>query len=98
MVTSDKLLKTSLRLEKLQKKAKKGRKKLNFMLDNNMVIKLMTWIPSGKRSEFVNGAIDQSLTHYVRGMAIESMDKLRKKTKLRMTDKEIRKARKYGRE
>lgn len=98
MIVSDKFLKTSLRIEKLQKKAKKGRKKLNFMLDNNIVIKLMAWIPAGKRSEFVNGAIDNAIKDYLRREATEYMDAFRKKFKWRMTDEEIRKAREYGRE
>ncbi len=73
------------------------RKKVNFMINQQILIKLEDAVPSGKRSDFVNQALEEALIHYSRKKAIEGMDILGKKIKLKITDKEIKKLRNYGR-
>lgn len=77
-------------------KAKK-RKKVNFMIDENILTMIQHWIPAGDRSDFVNGALDEALQDIAKREASDWMDKFRKKAKWHMTDAEIRKAINYGR-
>lgn len=73
------------------------RKKVNFMIGEDVLVKLNTWILPGQRSDFVNGAIEDAVVKLCRQKAMEGMDEFRKKNKWRMTNDQIRKAREYGR-
>lgn len=74
------------------------RKKVNFMISEDILIKFYQWVPVGKRSDFVNEAINEVLKGKAMREASEFMDKFREEHRLKMTDAEIRKARNYGRE
>lgn len=75
-----------------------SRKKVNFMVDEHILIRIKEWIPEGERSNFVNGALDEALKDMARKEASEFMDKVREEGNFKMTDDQIRKAREYGRE
>lgn len=75
----------------------KNRKKVNFMIDKNILVRIVELLPAGKRSDFVNEALTDAIIHYGRKRASDEMDKLREKMKLRMTTKEIIKLKNYGR-
>jgi len=74
------------------------RKKTNFMVQNDLLDAMKFYIPSGERSDFVNGALEEALQDIARKKAMDAMDEMRKRIKWKMTDKEFRKAREYGRE
>lgn len=73
------------------------RKKVNFMIGEDVLVKMQMWIPAGERSDFVNSAIDDAMVKFCRKKAMDAMDEFREKNKWKMTDEQIRKARKYGR-
>lgn len=73
------------------------RKKMNFMLGEHIITELQMWIPSGKRSDFVNGALEIAIRHYKREQAFKMMDELREKMKIKMSTKEMIKLKNYGR-
>lgn len=73
------------------------RKKMNFMLGEHIITELQMWIPSGERSNFVNGALEMAIRHYKREQAFKMMDELRKKMKIKMSTKEMIKLKNYGR-
>lgn len=73
------------------------RKKVNFMVDQKIVIELQEWIPQGQRSDFVNQALHEAMLSYKRLKAAEKMDELRKKAKIRMSTAEMIKLKNYGR-
>lgn len=75
-----------------------GRKKVNFMVDNEVMIHIVQWVPAGQRSDFVNHALQEAVQDLARQKAIEAMDRVRMEGHFIMSDKEIRKAREYGRE
>lgn len=74
------------------------RKKVNFMIGEDILVRFFHLVPAGERSDFVNGAISEKLKNKVRREASEFIDKFREEHNLKMTDAEIRKARNYGRE
>ncbi|MEK7523415.1 MAG: hypothetical protein AAB588_00100 [Patescibacteria group bacterium] len=77
---------------------KKGpRKKVNFMVDLNILEGMKIFVPFGDRSDFVNDAVAYALKKAAQREAMEFMDKVRKEGKLQMTDKEIKEAINYGR-
>ena len=76
---------------------KEARKKINFMVKIHLIDKLNFVVPAGKRSDFVNDALQRALEDEGRRRAIEAMDKLRKKMQWKISDEEIRKLREYGR-
>lgn len=77
---------------------KAARKKVNFMINQEILEALKTWIPAGDRSDFVNGALEEAVRRYTRQKASDMMDELRKKANLRLTTAEIIKLKNYGRE
>lgn len=77
---------------------KKNRKKVNFMLDNNIIVRFFELVPAGERSDFANKALSDAILHFGRQKASHEIDKVRKTLGWRMTDAEIRKAIRYGRE
>jgi len=77
---------------------KSARKKVNFMVNESLLVELNVYIPAGERSDFVNQAIEESIARYKMKKAFEGMDKLRKKYHIRLSTKEIIKAKNYGRD
>lgn len=73
------------------------RERVNFMVDHGTICELREWIPEGERSDFINEALENALVAFKRRKAFQGMDELRKRAKIRMSDKEIRKYRNYGR-
>jgi len=76
----------------------KERQKVNFMLDKHIIVQINELVPAGKRSDFVNEALQDRLTGFARRKAFEDMRKMAKKTGFRMTTDEILKLKNYGRE
>lgn len=73
------------------------RKKVNYMIDRDVFNKIEQYVPAGKRSDFVNEALNEAIIQYGRRKASEEMDKLRKKAKISMTTEEFIKLKNYGR-
>lgn len=73
------------------------RTKVNFMIDNDVLIQMKTWVVSGERSDFVNEALEKAVLRYRREKAFKAMDELREKANIHMTDAEIIKLKNYGR-
>lgn len=78
--------------------AKSARKKVNFMVNESLLVELNIYIPAGERSDFVNQAIEESIAQYKNRKAFEGMEKLRKKYHIHLSTKEIIKAKNYGRD
>lgn len=76
---------------------KSARKKVNFMVNESLLVELNIYIPAGERSDFVNQAIEGSITQYKMKKAFEGMDKLRKKLKISITNEEIIRLKNAGR-
>lgn len=63
------------------------RKRVNFMIDQNLVEEMASLIPSGERSDFVNEALENALTIWSRKKAFELIDEAKKRdTKSYTTD------------
>ena len=73
-------------------------KKMNFMIELRVIENMEDVIPKGERSSFVNEVLEEALIRKQRKNAFRAMDKLREKANIRITDKEIRKYRNYGRQ
>ncbi len=80
------------------KKFRPTRQKINFMIDENIMVEVKQYIPDGERSNFVNEALVEALENFKRHKAIEGIEKIRKKAKLKMSDAEINSLKNYGRE
>lgn len=65
------------------------RKKVNFMIDEDLIDRLETLIPSGERSDFLNEAMNEALTDYGRKKAFEFFEDFRKKQKKKWKTGEI---------
>lgn len=76
---------------------KKNRKKVNFMINENILHSLKQLFPERERSDFVNEALNNALTNMARKRAMDAMDVFRKTANWKITDEEIRKAREDGR-
>ncbi len=76
----------------------KTRKKMNFMINEELIIKLDQAIPAGKRSDFINQALDRALLIKGQEKAINNMDKLRKKLSLKISKEELKTLKNYGRQ
>lgn len=74
-----------------------SRKKVNFMVDEHILIRIKECIPAGERSDFVNGALEKEIIRYRREKAFDAMDELREKADIRMSIKEMLKRKNYGR-
>ena len=68
------------------------------MIDQDLLIEFVELVPGGERSDFVNGALLEAVSRFKRARAMEGMDAFSRENKWSMTEKEIRKARNYGRE
>lgn len=73
------------------------RKKVNFMVDKQLLLELERLVPAGKRSDFVNDSLDCFLSKEKKKIAGEGMRKLAKKMKLNMSMDEVRNLKDYGR-
>lgn len=76
---------------------KRKRKKVNFMINEDLLTALKQLFPERERSDFVNEVLEQAFTNMVRKKAMDAMDIFRKTASWKMTDEQIRKAREYGR-
>ena len=65
------------------------RKKVNFMIDEDLIDRLETLIPSGERSDFMNTAMNEALASYGRKKAFEFFATLPRKEKKKWTDETI---------
>ncbi len=68
------------------------------MIELRVIENMEDVIPKGERSSFVNEVLEEALIRQQRKNAFRAMDKLREKANIRITDKEIRKYRNYGRQ
>lgn len=73
------------------------RKKVNFMIDKEILIKIEKLLPAGKRSDFINVVLEEALTQYGRGLASDNMNELAKKSHFKISTNEIIKLKDYGR-
>ena len=73
------------------------RTKTNYMIDDELLVQITTWIPAGERSDFVNEALERALLQRRREKAFKAMDELRLKAKIKITDKAITRLKNYGR-
>lgn len=65
------------------------RKRINFMIDQNLVEEMTSLIPSGERSDFVNEALENALTIWSRKKAFELIDEANKTHPLKTSTEEI---------
>lgn len=75
-----------------------GRTRMNFMIDNSLILQLKTHISKGEWSDFVNVELSEGILQYKREKASKAMDELRKRAKLKLSDAEIIRLKNYGRE
>ncbi len=79
-------------------KTKGSRKKVNFMLDEKIILKIKQYVPQGERSDFVNEVLEEALDLLARTLACESMDRLREENPVSITTEEFIELKNYGRE
>ena len=68
------------------------------MVDLRLLEDLQIFVPAGKRSDFINEAVEEALLRFRRNKAGEGIMKIRKAAKLKLSTEEILKCRDYGRE
>lgn len=73
------------------------RRRVNIMLDVNLIDSLNELIPAGDRSDIINQAIEEKMTQLSRQKASEFMKEIRKKFKLKVTNKKIYEDIRFGR-
>ena len=75
-----------------------ARRRMNFMLNVNLVDTLQQLVPSGERSDFINEAVEKALKCLSREKAFEEGTKLRDRLNLKIgSDEELLKKIRYGR-
>lgn len=74
------------------------RKKVNFMIKEDLLEGMKFFIPQGERSDFVNGTLEEALKDFARKKASAAMDELREKANIRMSTKEFIRLKNYGRQ
>lgn len=77
---------------------KRTRKKVNFMVNEDILAAIKFYIPEGERSDFVNETFEEALRDVARKEAVKFMDKFRKEAGLKMTTEEFTRLKNYGRE
>lgn len=65
------------------------RKKINFMIDEDIIERLEQLIPTGERSDFVNSTINEALVLYGRRKAFDFFENFRKEQKKNWKTDEI---------
>ncbi len=65
------------------------RKRINFMIDQNLMEEMASLIPSGERSDFVNEALENALIIWSRKKAFELIDEANKTHPLKTSTEEI---------
>ena len=65
------------------------RKKVNFMVDEEIIERLEQLIPSGERSDFMNEAMNEKLKQFGRDKAFKFFEEFRKKQKKAWSTDEI---------
>ncbi len=73
------------------------RRRVNIMLDVNLIDSLNELVPAGDRSDVINQAIEEKMTQLSRQKASEFMEEMRKKLKHKTTTRQILKDIRYGR-
>lgn len=75
-----------------------ARKRVNFMVSMSVLGQMENLIPAGKRSDFVNEAVEKALIQFGRQKAFEEGDRLKKELNLEIgSDEELLKRIRYGR-
>ena len=75
----------------------KKRKKVNFMIDIDILEQLEKFIPAGKRSDFINEKMQEIVREFTKRTALDYLDQFKKKKKIKESTQEIIKAIRYGR-
>lgn len=73
------------------------RRRVNVMLDVNLIDGLNELVPAGERSDLINEAIEEKMTQISRQKASEFMVEMRKKLKHKTNNAKIYKDIRYGR-
>lgn len=73
------------------------RRRVNVMLNVNLIESLNELVPSGERSDLINQAIEEKMIQLSRKKASEFMVKMRKKLKHKTSNKKIYEDIGYGR-
>lgn len=66
-----------------------GRRKVNYMMNEDILERMEKLVPSGERSDVVNQAVDEWLVRYGRRKAFEYFEQLKKKQKKAWSNDEI---------
>ena len=74
------------------------RHKVNFMMNEQVLVQLKECLPAGERSDFVNHAVEEALLDLGRKKAAEAMDAFRKEGKWKITTEEFIRLKNYGRD
>jgi len=78
----------------------KQRKKINYMVNKDLLINFYTLVPPGKRSDAINEALEEWMIQRGREIASDAIDRLREEDKKRgitLTNQEFIKIRDEGR-
>ncbi|QQR54329.1 hypothetical protein IPG41_03940 [Candidatus Peregrinibacteria bacterium] len=65
------------------------RKRINCMMDSDLLDRLGELIPPGERSDFVNEAVEEKLLRWGRQKAFEELEKFKAKHPLKMSNKQM---------
>lgn len=76
---------------------KRTRKKMNFMINEDIIEAIRFYLPGGERSEFINTLFEEALKNIARKKAFQAMDELREKANIHMTTEEMIRRKNYGR-
>lgn len=74
----------------------KNRKRINIMIDIQLLEKLDKLIPTGERSNFANAAFEKALLQFGREKALEEIHESRGKIVINLSDEDLKKEIRYG--
>lgn len=83
---------TTLLKERKTRSEKKSRKKVNYMMKNELLEKIEQFIPAGERSDFINEAVEEKIKDFMQKKAFEFFDEFQKKQKKSFSGKGRRKS------
>lgn len=67
------------------------------MINYEIMETFKEFVPEGKRSDFINNALDEALKNLKNQIAFDEMEKMRLENPISMTTEEIIEAKNYGR-
>lgn len=73
------------------------RKKVNFMVNKQILLRMDQLIPERKKSDFVNEVLEEAIKDFGRKKASDGMDALARAHKMRMSTEEFVRLKNYGR-